>query len=161
MCYSNRLKQFRKAAGLTQEHVADALGLEQNSVSKHERSRVLKSDVLLRYASLYGCRMDDLYVLEPDSSSALDASLNPIDELAGRAMPAEREPDASTPPAADASSVSAPASQPVIPADASSPPVCDASAGAAGGAQPLVRTSRRDLDGQLEIPGTPSEVDRA
>jgi transcriptional regulator with XRE-family HTH domain len=51
----NKLREFRKAQGLTQEQVAQALGLDGNAVSRHERGVVNpKPPTRDRYASLYG-----------------------------------------------------------------------------------------------------------
>ena len=51
----NRLREFRKRAGLTLEQVGEILGLSSATVSRHETSGTASVDQLIAYAGVYGC----------------------------------------------------------------------------------------------------------
>ena len=54
-------KQMREKAKLTQQAVADALGVDRSTVSKWESgASVPKTSKLYKIAILYGCKVDDL-----------------------------------------------------------------------------------------------------
>ncbi len=53
---TNRLKEFRKRAGLSQEEAAERLGVSHSTVSRHERGlQGFTQDDLRHYADLYKC----------------------------------------------------------------------------------------------------------
>lgn len=54
------LRAARKAAGLSQTAVAEALGVEQVTISRYERGRRVPSDVVVAMARLYGVSTDVL-----------------------------------------------------------------------------------------------------
>ncbi|MBN1891192.1 MAG: helix-turn-helix transcriptional regulator [Clostridiales bacterium] len=64
----NPFEYYRKRVNLTQQQVADFLGLDQTTVSRWERGRKLpRADRLPRIAELYQCSIDDL--LQPYTPS--------------------------------------------------------------------------------------------
>ncbi|GAA5168089.1 hypothetical protein GCM10023321_61690 [Pseudonocardia eucalypti] len=79
-----RLAAFRKRAGLTQEQVAEHIGVSADMVRKHERG--INQPILLyrqRYVDLYGVSETDLgLVLRlPMRSDSTGASLDEIDQI--------------------------------------------------------------------------------
>ncbi len=57
----NPFLYFRKKTGLTQEEVADILGLDQTTVSRWECGRKFpRAERLTGIAGLYRCSVDDL-----------------------------------------------------------------------------------------------------
>ena len=58
---ANRLIEIRKRVGLSQEDLADKLGISRQAVSKWERAEASPDiDNLVALAKLYGVTMDDL-----------------------------------------------------------------------------------------------------
>jgi HTH-type transcriptional regulator/antitoxin HipB len=58
---ANRLVELRKKSGLSQEQLADKLGLSRQAVSKWERAEASPdTDNLICLAKLYGVSLDDL-----------------------------------------------------------------------------------------------------
>jgi transcriptional regulator with XRE-family HTH domain len=56
-------KQRRVKTGLTQEQVAEKLGVDRTTVSKWDvMSAMPRAELLPKIASLYGCSIDDLFV---------------------------------------------------------------------------------------------------
>ncbi len=54
-------EQCRKRAGLTQEQVAEKLGVDRTTVSKWDTATNMpRADLLFKIASLYGCDVNDL-----------------------------------------------------------------------------------------------------
>lgn len=63
----NRLREWRKAAGLTLERAAEQLGTTNQALSRYERGeRSLTVDLLTQIAPVYGCKPADL-LPDPDS----------------------------------------------------------------------------------------------
>lgn len=61
-------KQCRMQAGLTQERVAEKLGVDRTTVSKWDVMNAKpRAELLPKIASLYGCTIDDLFVLPVES----------------------------------------------------------------------------------------------
>lgn len=57
----NAFEEKRKAAGLTQAAVADALKIDRSTVTKWETGKALPTAWMLwKVSRLYGCTMDDL-----------------------------------------------------------------------------------------------------
>ena len=51
----------RKKAGLTQQQVADELGISDSAVNQWEKGKTFpKTEFLPRLAKLFGCTVDDL-----------------------------------------------------------------------------------------------------
>ncbi len=53
----HRLAEVRRARGLTQQQVADRMGVTKGRVSQIERGRISGHDVLTRYANALGGRL--------------------------------------------------------------------------------------------------------
>ena len=66
---ANRLLQYRKAHGLSQEELAEKIGVSRQAVSKWERAEASPdTDNLIILSEIYGVTLDDL--LRGDSSAA-------------------------------------------------------------------------------------------
>ena len=58
---ANRLLEYRKKSGLSQEELAEKLDISRQSVSKWERAEASPdTDNLIELAKIYGVTMDDL-----------------------------------------------------------------------------------------------------
>ena len=88
--FSNNLKRFRVAKGMTQEQAAEALGVSAQTVSRWECNTTLPDVTILpKIAALYCVTIDDLYKetsMAYDNyaqrlGSAFEASLKPEDFL--------------------------------------------------------------------------------
>jgi len=56
------IRKKREAKGLTQDQLADALGVDQTAVSQWERGVTLpRADKLPELAKLLGCTIDELF----------------------------------------------------------------------------------------------------
>lgn len=55
------IRIFRKKSNMTQAAVADALGVDQTTVSKWEKGEALpRADTLIKLADLFNCTVDEL-----------------------------------------------------------------------------------------------------
>jgi transcriptional regulator with XRE-family HTH domain len=55
------IKERRKVAGLTQQQVADSLGISDAAVVQWEKGKTLpKTEFLPKLAKLFGCTIDEL-----------------------------------------------------------------------------------------------------
>lgn len=71
---ANRLVERRKAAGLSQEALAERLGVSRQAVSKWERSESSPdTDNLIALANLYGVSLDDLLYADADAAAYASA----------------------------------------------------------------------------------------
>ena len=69
---SNKLVKLRKQAGLSQEELADKLGLSRQAVSKWERAEASPdTDNLICLAKLYGVSLDELLSTEDDPETII------------------------------------------------------------------------------------------
>ena len=69
---ANRLLEYRKKSGLSQEELAEKLDISRQSVSKWERAEASPdTDNLIELAKIYGVTMDDL--LNVDKKSCICA----------------------------------------------------------------------------------------
>lgn len=60
-CIGERLKVLRESMGLTQNHVAEYLGVDQSLISKYESGeRAIGSDVLDALSTLFCCPLDSI-----------------------------------------------------------------------------------------------------
>ena len=83
---ANRLVELRKKSGLSQEQLADKLGLSRQAVSKWERAEASPdTDNLICLAKLYNVSLDDL--LSSDES---------IDDIAKETKEREKNKKCST-----------------------------------------------------------------
>lgn len=117
---AERLAARRKEAGLSQEGLAEKLGVSRQAVSKWERSESSPdTDNLIALAKLYGVSLDDL--LYVDGSIEDDVAFEMTDRAAERTADAPRGADAATASASGTSEV------PPAPGSASTESGCDAS----------------------------------
>ena len=76
---ANRLLQYRKKAGFSQEELAEKIGVSRQAVSKWERSEVSPdTDNLVMLAEIYGVSLDEMLGLK---SSAEEETLPEKDEV--------------------------------------------------------------------------------
>lgn len=93
---AERLMSRRKAAGLSQEALADRLGVSRQAVSKWERSEASPdTDNLIALASLYGVTLDELLY---GSVGGAEASEEPTEPKADAEPEADAEPGPATEP---------------------------------------------------------------
>jgi transcriptional regulator with XRE-family HTH domain len=82
------LSKRRKAAGLTQEYVAERLNIGSEAVSRIERGLVVPTVVrLVELAEIYECPVDDLLI---ESSNRLDDQSRIIAGLLGKLSDKDR-----------------------------------------------------------------------
>lgn len=63
---SNRVKELRVARGLTQQQLADAVGVSRQSINSIECNRYVPSlPLALAFARVFDCATDDIFTLEP------------------------------------------------------------------------------------------------
>ncbi len=85
------IKDFRKKQGLTQEELAEKLGLSFQTVSKWENAKSVPNTLILpTLASFLGCEIADLYK-RPRASIAVPAGFEELLSLAYRHLEARRE----------------------------------------------------------------------
>lgn len=93
--FHSRLADYRRRAGLTQEQVADSIGITVEMVRRHEHALAMPIPIYRqRYCDLYSASAKDLW-LAADSSSDLDVSAGSGQLLIG---PAASAPPVPTPP---------------------------------------------------------------
>lgn len=77
---ANRLVKLRKEKGLSQEELADKLGLSRQAVSKWERAEASPdTDNLICLAKLYGVSLDDLLNTEDDLDTIVEEQVKQED----------------------------------------------------------------------------------
>lgn len=63
---SNRVKELRVARGLTQQQLAEAVGVSRQSINSIECNRYVPSlPLALAFARVFECGTDDIFTLEP------------------------------------------------------------------------------------------------
>ena len=78
---ANKLVKLRKQAGLSQEELADKLGLSRQAVSKWERAEASPdTDNLICLAKLYNVSLDDLLSTEDDPETIIKEQVKKEDE---------------------------------------------------------------------------------
>jgi putative transcriptional regulator len=61
----NRVQQLRTELGLTQQQLAEAVGVSRQSINSIERNRYVPSlPLALTFARLFGCSTDEIFTLE-------------------------------------------------------------------------------------------------
>lgn len=58
MAMSDRIKELRISAGLTQEELGEKLGLQKSAIAKYENGRVenIKQSTIAKMAEIFNCR---------------------------------------------------------------------------------------------------------
>ena len=60
----NKLPEWRSKAGLSQQELADAIGVSRKTISTIERRKFTPSvQIALKLARYFGCSVDDLFEL--------------------------------------------------------------------------------------------------
>lgn len=73
---ANRLVKLRKEKGLSQEELADRLGLSRQAVSKWERAEASPdTDNLICLAKIYGVSLDELLKTEDDEKTIIEEQI--------------------------------------------------------------------------------------
>jgi DNA-binding XRE family transcriptional regulator len=67
----HRLAEVRRARGLTQQQVADRMGVTKGRVSQIERGKVSGHDVLARYATALGGRLHQAIYFDDGDITAI------------------------------------------------------------------------------------------
>lgn len=87
----NRLREFRRRRGLTQEEVADELGLTQSLVSQYERGEIrMVATLIAAFAKLLRVSADEILGLKESKGNGLVVDrrllrrLQKMDELSRR-----------------------------------------------------------------------------
>jgi putative transcriptional regulator len=63
----NNIKEYRKSANLTQEELAQRVGVSRQSIISIEKEHYIPSlPLALRFAKLFNCSTDDLFKLPED-----------------------------------------------------------------------------------------------
>lgn len=93
---ANRLAALRKASALSQEQLADKLGISRQAISKWERAESSPdTDNLIALAKLYGVSLDELLKMDPEAEDdELFARLSAQPERADEPAEDDRAPDA-------------------------------------------------------------------
>ncbi len=69
-CIGERLKVLRESIGLTQNHVAEYLGVDQSLISKFESGeRAIGSDMLDALSTLFCCPLDSIIAPQKNMTS--------------------------------------------------------------------------------------------
>ena len=64
----NHVKEYRLDLGLSQQELANAVGVSRQSINSIERGRYTPSlQLALKFARLFGCSTDALFELEEDA----------------------------------------------------------------------------------------------
>lgn len=84
MSMAQRIKEERLKKGLTQEQLADRLGIQKSAVAKYENGRIenIKRSTIVRMAAIFGC--DPCYLLdlvEKPAVSSLDQKIDKLDAM--------------------------------------------------------------------------------
>ena len=78
---ANRLVQLRKASGLTQEGLAEKLGVSRQAVSKWERAEAAPdTDNLVLLSRLYNVSLDALFFTNDPVEAGVPVSAEPTEE---------------------------------------------------------------------------------
>ncbi len=71
---ANRLVKYRKQSGLSQETLADKLGISRQAVSKWERAEAAPDiETMLKLSQIYGVSLDDMMKKDPEEIGQADS----------------------------------------------------------------------------------------
>ena len=65
----NKVKEFREAAGYSQDRLGQILGVSRNTVSNWENGGQIKSPNLMQMVALFGCDVNALLGLPSDDAA--------------------------------------------------------------------------------------------
>ena len=89
---ANRLLQYRKKAGLSQEELAEKIGVSRQAVSKWERSEASPdTDNLVVLAELYGVSLDEMLGLKTAKEETAEETAEETKEESADALPEKDE----------------------------------------------------------------------
>lgn len=76
MCSSKRIKELRLKNGLTQEELADKLGLKKSAIAKYENGRVenIKRSIIQKMSNIFDCSPAYLMGWDELNSNSLELS---------------------------------------------------------------------------------------
>ena len=79
---SDRIKELRKKCGLTQEELANKLGLKKSAIAKYENGRVenIKRSTLMKMAEIFDCSPAYLLDMQDVSISNNDLVLTKLEK---------------------------------------------------------------------------------
>jgi transcriptional regulator with XRE-family HTH domain len=69
--FGHRLAEVRHARGLTQQQVADRMGVTKGRVSQIEKGKISGQDVLARYAAALGGRLHQAIYFDDGNIAAI------------------------------------------------------------------------------------------
>ena len=80
MTMADRIKERRKAMNMTQEELAERLGLQKSAIAKYENGRVqnIKRPTIAKMADILECSPAYLMALDEDAASGARPNHNPI-----------------------------------------------------------------------------------
>ena len=71
----NRIKELRKRRSITQEELAEALGLDHSTIAKYELgNRSVRIDTIRKMCDYFGCTMDYL-MAQPEQPTSDDEGI--------------------------------------------------------------------------------------
>lgn len=76
MCSSKRIKELRLKNGLTQEELADKLGLKKSAIAKYENGRVenIKRSIIQKMSNIFDCSPAYLMGWDESTNDTFDLS---------------------------------------------------------------------------------------
>ena len=91
MSFKENLQHLRRASGMTQERLAEVLGVSRQSVTKWESGRSTpEMDKLIKMCGLFGCTLDELVTGEVARPAEGDAAAEPVGHFELPGEPAAR-----------------------------------------------------------------------
>ena len=65
---TNLIKEYRQELGMSQEALAETVGVSRQSINSIERGRYVPSlSLALRFSQFFGCSTDELFQIEENS----------------------------------------------------------------------------------------------
>jgi len=66
---AERLKTLRKRTGMSQQEIAEKIGIEQNSYGRYEQgSRIPTTDIIVKIAQAFGVTVEEIYGNKPSEA---------------------------------------------------------------------------------------------
>ena len=71
--FAKRLKDLREEKGITQEALADALGISRPNIGKYENGQIdLSTELLVQYAAFFECSVEYVLALTNNKKEKID-----------------------------------------------------------------------------------------